>query len=152
VDYLIGMYIWLKRFKTSSISSTSCMNSRNLIRRITSVLQMVHTLHLRGYRYSDKVFYSNEAWFHISGYINSQNNRICSIENLHTFHERLLHSLKVRVWCAVSQERINGPIFFSETITAECYQEFIMHFTSLLEVDEQDCWLQQDGSMAHITK
>jgi hypothetical protein len=49
----------------------------------------------------DKVFYSDEAWFHLSGYVNSQNNRICSAENLQTFHERPLHSLKVRVWCAI---------------------------------------------------
>jgi hypothetical protein len=26
----------------------------------------------------DKVFYSDEAWFHLSGYINSQNSRIWS--------------------------------------------------------------------------
>jgi hypothetical protein len=88
-------------------------------------------------------------WFHLSGYINSQNSRIWSTENPHTFHERPLHSLKVGVWCAVSRWRIIGPILFSETITAERYQELIMNFISLLEADEQDCWFQQDGAMAH---
>jgi hypothetical protein len=34
-------------------------------------------------------------------------------------------------------------------ITAERYQELIMNFISLLEVDEQDCWFQQDGATAH---
>jgi hypothetical protein len=33
--------------------------------------------------------------------------------------------------------------------TAECYQELIINFISLLEVDEQDCWFQQDGAMVH---
>jgi hypothetical protein len=70
-------------------------------------------------------------------------------ENPHTFHERPLHSVKVGVWCAVSRRMIIGPIFFSETVTAEGYQEMIMNFISLLEV-EQDCWLQQDGATAQI--
>jgi hypothetical protein len=98
---------------------------------------------------SDKVFYSDEAWFHLSGYINNQHSRIWSAENLHTFHERPLYSLKVGVWCAVSQRRIIGPIFFRETKTAERYQEIIMNFISLLEVDEQDCWFQEDGATVH---
>jgi hypothetical protein len=72
-----------------------------------------------------------------------------STENLHTFHEKPLHSLKVRVWCAVSQWRVTGPIFFSETITAERYQKLLINLISLLEVDEQDCLFQQDGAMAH---
>jgi hypothetical protein len=49
----------------------------------------------------DKVFYSDGAWFHLSGYVNRQNSRIWSAENPHTFCERPLHSLKVGVWCAV---------------------------------------------------
>jgi hypothetical protein len=87
----------------------------------------------------DEVFCSDESWFHLSRYVNSQNSRIWNAENLHTFHERLLHSLKFRVWCALSRQRISDPIFFSETITAEHYQQLIMNFISLLEVDEQNC-------------
>jgi hypothetical protein len=34
-------------------------------------------------------------------------------------------------------------------VTAERYQEFIMNFISLLEVDKQDCWFQQDGATVH---
>jgi hypothetical protein len=43
----------------------------------------------------------------------------------------------------------NWSHFLSETITAEHYQEFIMNLISLLEVNEQDCWFQQDGATAH---
>jgi hypothetical protein len=94
----------------------------------------------------DKVFFSDEAWFQQSGYVNIQNRSIWSAENPHTFHERPLNSLKVGEWCAVSRRRIIGPTFFSETTRAEHYQELIMNFTSLLEVGEQDCWFQQDGA------
>jgi hypothetical protein len=97
----------------------------------------------------DRVFYNGEAWFHLSGYVDSQNSRIWSAENPHTFHERPLRSSKVRVWCAISRWRIISPIFFSETITAEHYQELIMNLISLLEVDERDCWFQQDGATVH---
>jgi hypothetical protein len=105
---------------------------------MTSVHQMVYALYSRGIDILDKVFFRDEAWSHLSGYINSHTSRIWSAENLHTFHERLLHSLKVRVWCAVSRQKIIGPFFFSET--AERYQELIMNLISLLEVDEQAKW------------
>jgi hypothetical protein len=110
---------------------------------------MVYTLHSRDFDILDKVFYSDEAWFHLSGYVNSQNSRTWSAENPHTFQERPLHSLKVGKWCAVSRWRTTGSIFFSETTTAERYQELIMNLISPLEVDEQHCWFQQDGAMAH---
>lgn len=97
----------------------------------------------------DKVFFSDEAWFHLSGYVNSQNYRIWSAENPHEFHEQPLHSQKIGVWCDVSRRRIVGPIFFSETITAERYQEIIMQFVAMLHVDERYCWLQQDGATSH---
>jgi hypothetical protein len=38
----------------------------------------------------DKVLCSDEAWFHLSGYVNSQNSRKLSAENPHAFHERPL--------------------------------------------------------------
>jgi hypothetical protein len=70
-----------------------------------------------------------------------------SAENPNTFHERPLHSLKVRVWCAVSRWRIIGPIFFSKPITAEHYKELITKSISLLEVNKQDCWFKQEGAI-----
>jgi hypothetical protein len=42
-----------------------------------------------------KVFHSDEAWFHRSEYVDSENSRIWSAENPHAFHERQLHSLIV---------------------------------------------------------
>jgi hypothetical protein len=90
----------------------------------------------------DKIFYSDEVWFHLSGYVNSQNSRIWSAKNLHTFHERLLHSLKVGV---SSRWRIISPIFFSEMITADRYQELIMNFIFLLEVDGKTAGFSKMG-------
>jgi hypothetical protein len=53
----------------------------------------------------DKVFYIDEAWFHLSGSVNSQNSRIWNAANPHIFHERPLHSLKSRsMVCCLSKE------------------------------------------------
>jgi hypothetical protein len=80
----------------------SCTISRNLIRKNDFSTADGLYSSFEGYRHLDKVFYCDEAWFHLSGYINSQNSRIQSAENPHTFHERPFCSLKFRVWCAVS--------------------------------------------------
>jgi hypothetical protein len=65
------------------------------------------------------------------------------------FHEVPIHSQKTGCWCAISRKRIVDPIFFSEIVTAEKYQEIIMQFTSLLNEEERFCWLQQDGATSH---
>ncbi|RZC35577.1 hypothetical protein BDFB_015143 [Asbolus verrucosus] len=56
-------------------------------------------------------FFSDEAWFHLSGYINSQNMRMWSTDNPHIFIESPLHAQKIGVWMAVSRRRIIGPFF-----------------------------------------
>ncbi|PNF15009.1 hypothetical protein B7P43_G18336, partial [Cryptotermes secundus] len=38
----------------------------------------------------DPVFFPDKVWFHLSGYVNSQNNRIWSSENPHVSHEKPL--------------------------------------------------------------
>jgi hypothetical protein len=107
------------------------MNSTNLIWKNNFITADGLHLPWRRHRHLEKVFHSDEAWLHVSGYMNSQISRIWIAENLHTFHEKLLHSLEVGGWHAVSQWRITAPIFFSEMITAEHYQELTeLHFPS----------------------
>jgi hypothetical protein len=55
----------------------------------------------------DLSFFSDEAWFHLSGYGNSQNCRIWSTEDPHVFQETPLHPIKVGVWLPVSRRRHN---------------------------------------------
>jgi hypothetical protein len=95
------------------------------------------------------VFFFDEAWFHLSGYVNFQISRFWSSENPHLFLKVPLHSQKIGCWFAISRKRILGPIFFSKTATAEKYQEIILQFISLLNEEERFCWLQQDGATSH---
>ncbi|PNF27722.1 hypothetical protein B7P43_G12790 [Cryptotermes secundus] len=68
--------------------------------------------------------------------MNSQNNRIWSSGNP--------HGQKIGVWCAVSRCQIVGPIFFLNV-----YQDIITQFIAILEDDERECWLHQDGATCH---
>lgn len=99
----------------------------------------------------DRVYFSDEAWFHLSGYVNSQNNRYWSSENPNQFEETSLHPQKIGVWCAMSRKKIIGPIFFSGTINSAAYQEIITQFISLLDADERHIWFQQDGARAYTS-
>ena len=60
------------------------------------------------------LFFTNEAWFHLRGYVNSQNTRIWTAENHHSVHEEPLHLQKIGVWFGISRRRIIGPIFFEQ--------------------------------------
>jgi hypothetical protein len=46
----------------------------------------------------EKTLFSDEAWFHLSGYVNSQNMRIWSTENPHVYVEAPLHPQKIGFW------------------------------------------------------
>jgi hypothetical protein len=57
-------------------------------------------------------FFTDEAWFHLSVYINDQNNRYWSSIHPRQTFEVPLHDQKIGVWCAITASRIVGPIFF----------------------------------------
>jgi hypothetical protein len=67
---------------------------------------------------------SNEAHFHLSGYVNKQNFRHWAEENLRLLHKSPLHSQKATVWCGLSSFGVLGPHFFENNrhavmVTAE---------------------------------
>lgn len=102
----------------------------------------------------DVTFFTDEAWFHVSGYINSQNMRMWCAENPHIFRENPLHPLKIGVWVAVSRRRLVGPIFFDGTVTAQRYRDEILNnFINQLHDDElQNGYFQHDGATCHTTE
>jgi len=55
---------------------------------------------------------SDEAHFHLDGYVNKQNCRFWAAENLRELDQRPLHTTKVSVWCSISKVGIIGPYFF----------------------------------------
>jgi hypothetical protein len=100
----------------------------------------------------DFVWFTDEAWFHLSGYVNSQNTRVWAAENLHVYHEAPLHPLKVGVWCAISRWRNFGPIFFEETVNKQVYANIFDTFVNQLDDEElQHNFFQQDGATCHTS-
>jgi inhibitor of nuclear factor kappa-B kinase subunit alpha len=97
-------------------------------------------------------FFTDEAWFHLSGYINAQNSKYWSNINPRQTSEVPLHDQKIGVWCAISAARIVGPIFFEETINSERYVSDILQpfFESITEEEKTYGYFMQDGATAHI--
>jgi hypothetical protein len=71
--------------------------------------------------WSETIFMTDEAWFHLSGYVNSENSRYWATENPHELHEQPLHDRKIGVWCGVSVTCIIGPIFFDSTVNMDVF-------------------------------
>ena len=98
---------------------------------------------------------SDEAHFHLNGFVNKQNCRISAIENPRTVHQRELHPMKCTVWCGVTSERVIGPYFFGDEegvtvmVTAQRYQQMIENWLRPAIQDNPEIWFQQDGATAH---
>jgi len=102
----------------------------------------------------DLTFFTDEAWFHLSGYVNSQNYRTWGTENPHVLQETSLHPLKIGIWVAMSRRRIIGPIFFNNNVTGEVYRNDILNnFMNELHDDEiTQGYFQQNGAPAHKSR
>ncbi|PSN32334.1 hypothetical protein C0J52_27339 [Blattella germanica] len=101
----------------------------------------------------NRTFFTDEAWFHLSGFINPQNSRIWTTENPHALKETALHSEKIGVWVSISKSRIIGPLFYDTTVDSDVYIDQIIYpFLSLLNEDEiQCCFFQQDNVTHHTS-
>jgi hypothetical protein len=65
-------------------------------------------------------FFSDEAWFHIQGYINCE---IRSSQNPHITHEVPLHPVKVAVWCAVTARTAVHVFLTKHSIAKDIYMQ-----------------------------
>lgn len=100
----------------------------------------------------DDWYFSDEAWLHLDGYVNSQNSRIWASDNPHVFRETTLHVQKIGVWCVMSRKKI-FITFFRQNVTAEVYVQMVEQFIATLSQDELDrAWFQQDGAPAHTAR
>jgi hypothetical protein len=105
---------------------------------------------------------SDEAHFHLSGYVKKQNFRYWANINPRELHQAPLHSEKVTVWCAMLPIGIIGPYFFEDdngnaaTVTSACYVHIIQNFvtqelTQFPQANENS-WFQQDGATLHVAR
>ncbi|GBL90155.1 hypothetical protein AVEN_135491-1 [Araneus ventricosus] len=60
------------------------------------------------------ILWTDEAYFHLQGSVNTQNCRIWTRENPFQMQPLPLHSQKVTVWCGFTAAFIVSPFFFEE--------------------------------------
>lgn len=112
--------------------------------------------------FTNKLWMSDEAHFHLSGFVNKQNFRYWAQENPTELHQRPLHSNKVTVWCAMSSYGVIGPYFFEDenglpiTVTSVRYvamlETFVVKQLQRFPQIIDTAWFQQDGSTSHTAR
>ena len=101
---------------------------------------------------------SDEAHFHLDGYVNRQNCRFWGESNPRELHHRQLHPRKCTVWCGVTSRNVIGPFFFESedgnalTISGERYRDMIDNLLRIEIRDRPGMWFQQDGATAHTAR
>ena len=82
--------------------------------------------------FTERLIFSNEATFHVSGKVHRNNVRIWGTENPHVIFEYVRDSSKVKVFCAISKMKVYGPFFFTE-----CTIIYLRHAGELADVTDE---------------
>jgi hypothetical protein len=96
----------------------------------------------------DRVVFSDESTFHLSGKVHRHNVRIWGTENPHAIAHYERTSPKIDVFYAMSTRKIYGSFFFHEdTVTGTSYLELLQTwlFPKLHKYKPEDFIWQQDG-------
>ena len=107
--------------------------------------------------FARKIIFSDEAHFHLGGYVNKQNCRIWGTDNPHVVVQKPMHPARVTVWCGFWSGGVIGPFFFENAegravnIDGERYRDMITDFLwqELEDIDLDELWFQQDGATCH---
>jgi hypothetical protein len=93
----------------------------------------------------EKMQFSDEATFHVSGAVNRPSVRIWGSENPHAYVEHQCDSPKVNVFCAISSQKAYGPFFFAEeTVTGMTYLDMLQQLLTPQLQNKTTFIFQQD--------
>lgn len=139
------------------IQVVQVLNPNDFNTRIRFCQAMLTVIDGNGERVQN-LWMSDEAPFHLCGYVNKQNFRYWSANDPHELLEKPLHSEKVTVWCAMSSRAIVGPYFFEDDngrtvrVNSERYADMLATF-GLPGIDRYDSdgetLFQQDGATSY---
>lgn len=98
--------------------------------------------------FEDRLVFTDEATFHLSGKVNRHNLRFWGTENPQLTLEYERDSPKLNVFCAITSNRVFGPFFFAEpTVTGGIYLDMLSEWLlPQLTENVADFILQQDWS------
>lgn len=103
---------------------------------------------------ANKIIFSDEAHFHLDGYVNRQNYRFWGSENPRLVVEKSLHPQRVTVWAAMTVRGIYLT-HFTETVNAGRYIDLLQTkwFPFAQKNNVVDgYYFMQDGAPPHRTK
>ncbi|PSN35722.1 hypothetical protein C0J52_26813, partial [Blattella germanica] len=79
--------------------------------------------------FAERIVFSDEATFHVSGKVNKHNVRIWGLQNPHKHIEHVRDSPKVNVFCAISHSSVYGPFFFDgDTVNGQQYLAMLQNW------------------------
>lgn len=102
--------------------------------------------------FADRLVFSDEATFHLSGKVNRHNVRIWGTENPRVIVEHVRDSPKCNVFCALSNSKVYGPFFFAEaTVNGHSYLSMLTEWLMPQIVEDVPNFVfQQDGAPPHF--
>jgi len=109
-------------------------------------------------KFLNNLIMSDEAHFHLNGFVNKQNCRIWGTENPRALHQRQLHPVRCTVWCGIMADKVIGPYFFEneihepQTVSGAAYRTMLEDFLRPVVLNNRDTWFQQDGATAHTAR
>jgi len=108
------------------------------------------------------VLITDEAHFHLSGYMNKENYHYWAPENPQELHQHPLHRERLTVCCGIESFGVFGTYFFEDnegaavTVTSKCYVAMQCNFCepelTRLGIDLSSLWFQQEGATAHTAR
>lgn len=122
-------------------------------RRLEFARQMIDMI-LAGSIKTKRIWFSDEAHFWLSGYVNKQNYRFWARENPRVFETTTLKPQRITVWCAISEFGIIGPVFLDQNINGERYKRMLLKdFIPVVQGMDaiERFWFMQDGALPHRT-
>lgn len=110
--------------------------------------------------FTKQIIFSDEAHFHLSGYVNKQNCRIWGDENPRETVQHEMHPQRVTVWCGFWAGGVIGPFFFEDdegaaiTVNGDRYRNMLSDrfFPVLDDMENDNFWFQQDGATCHTSR
>lgn len=148
--------LWLKAYKiqlTHELKPTDHMQRREFVEWVLENKSIDKD-------FLKKIIFSDEAHFHLNGYVNKQNCRIWGDENPKETIEKAMYPERVTAWCGLWAGGVIGPYFFENeygktcTVNGERYRTMLSDFLwqHLTDMDLNDMWFQQDGATCHTAK
>ena len=86
--------------------------------------------------FDNRLVFSDETTFHLTGKVNKHNTHIWGTEHPHSTLEHVRDSPKVNVFCAISKKRVYGAFFFEgTTVNSEAYLDVLQNWLMELLCD-----------------